>query len=100
DDVLGFGSVNAIMSGVRAGMAIADNLDYSLVMRRFTKDIKAKHELRKAIDTFSNDDFDKVISFLTAPVIKQLIYKNPFYKITQTILPAKAYNRIKRGSLR
>lgn len=95
DNVLGFGSMGAIVSGVTAARSIACGLDYTRMVKPFTEDIKKKNDFRKVINTFENKDFDRLITLLGLPGINHLIYHNPFFTITQGTALARLYNSIK-----
>jgi len=90
--LLGNGTINAIESGIMAGRSIAKELDYDMLMKKTLDSIKLSYELRKFINTFDNRDFDKLISFLGLPIVKQLVYKNPFYKVSHTAKIMRLYN--------
>ncbi|WP_073149581.1 NAD(P)/FAD-dependent oxidoreductase [Paramaledivibacter caminithermalis] len=93
ENILGFGSTNAIESGIMAARSIAKKLDYNKLMKEILESVKLNHELRKFINSFENKDFDKLVSFLGLPVIKQMIYRNPFYKSKHAAQIIKLYNR-------
>lgn len=95
DSFLGFGIINSIYSGIGAAHCMLNNANYDDYMRIVVKDIKKKHEYRKAYNNYNNDDIDRLISTLCKPVIKQAVYDNPFFYATQGTLPAKLYNMIK-----
>ncbi|TCO74964.1 NAD(P)/FAD-dependent oxidoreductase [Marinisporobacter balticus] len=83
DSLLGFGSMNAIESGLMAGKCIANNLDYNKLLSPILKDLQSLHNFRKRLNTFENRDFDRLITFLGLPIIKQYIYNNPFCNISK-----------------
>lgn len=95
DSFLGFGTVKALLSGAAAGHCIAKGLDYIDFMKETTRDIKDKYELRKAFNAMDNDDLDRLISFVTKPGIKQLVYNNPFFRITQIVPFVRMNNKLK-----
>ncbi|OGO80787.1 MAG: hypothetical protein A2Y21_09345 [Clostridiales bacterium GWC2_40_7] len=59
-----------------AAKAIADNGDYDALMKPLQKHIDNISAFRKKLDKFTNDDFDKLLSFIGTPGIKQLIYNS------------------------
>lgn len=95
DDFLGFGAVNAIESGILAAKAIIENLDYNELLKPMKKHVAKLHDFRKAINNFDNKDFNRLISFLGLPVIKQLIYNIPLIKGQNFSFIAKIYSNIK-----
>lgn len=92
DSLLGFGSMYAIISGATAANCMVNGLDYNVAMKKFSKDILAKYEFRKAFNTFDNDAMDLFCSVETLSLIKQLIFNNPLLKATYGTMFAKAYN--------
>lgn len=90
--VLGFGMINAIETGALAARSIINNTDYEELVKPIYKYLQRKSEFRKALNTFENKDFDKLVDFLGFPGIKQIIYNNPVAKVTQGTLLAKLYN--------
>ena len=92
--ILGFGAVNAIESGILAAHSIVKVL--TIINIKPIKNHVAKlHNFRKALNTFDNKDFNKLISFLGFPVVKQFIYNNPLIKGQNLSFIAKIYNSIK-----
>ncbi|WP_432405312.1 NAD(P)-binding protein [Wukongibacter sp. M2B1] len=92
ESCLGFGAVNAIRSGITAGRCIAKNLDYTKLMKDTGNFIKSTYELRKFLNSFENRDFDRLINFLRLPLVKQMVYNNPFYKSIHSARIIKHYN--------
>lgn len=95
DSFIGVGTFNAIESGILAGRAIAKGLDYRVLAKPISVDVMKLYEFRKAINTFENKGFDKVIGFIGLPAIKQFIYNNPLLKIQSGVALAKLYNQYK-----
>lgn len=94
ESCLGCGIINAIESGIITGRCIAKKLDYDRLMHNIVNIIKSNHELRKFLNTFDNEDFDRFVSFLGSPGIKQFIYNNPFFKITNIANLIKKYKSL------
>lgn len=82
-NLLGFGTMNAIESGIIAAKAISNNLNYNEMMLPILKNIEHLYTFRKKLNTFENKDYDRLITFLNLPIIKQYIYNNPFYKVVK-----------------
>lgn len=97
DDLIGIGGFNAIESGILAAQAIAENTDYNKLVKPIYDDIVKIHEFRKAMNTFDNSGFDKLLTFLGLPGIKQFIYRTPFLKLRYGTRLVKLYNRIKNN---
>lgn len=92
DDLYGFGMINAIISGVTAANCIINNLDFNQVMKPLKDNIKKKHEFRTGINTLNNKGHDIVFAIIHFPIIKQLIFNNPLFRLTLTTPIMKAYN--------
>jgi len=74
ESLIGTGSVESLASGVLAARAIADNEDYTQAMKPLQKHTDNISAFRKVLNGFDNKDFDKLISIIDTPVIKQLLY--------------------------
>ena len=96
--VLGFGMINAITTGAFAARSIIFKTDYEKLIKPIIKYILKNYELRKVINTFDNNDYDKLIEFLGLPVVKQIIYNNPLARIQHGSFVAKIYNRVKNNN--
>jgi len=94
DSVLGFGMINCIESGIYAARAIAKGFDYNKLIIPIMNNLKNKHEFRKILNTFGNQDYDKLVTLLGLPGVKHAIYNNPLAKITHATFLAKAYNKL------
>lgn len=94
DSMLGFGSMNALISGATAANCAINGLDYNKAMKKVTEDILAKYEFRKVFNTFDNDAMDLFCSVENLPILKQLIFNNPLSKATYGTFLAKVYNAI------
>ena len=93
ESLIGTGGVEALASGVMAGRTIADNQDYEEAIKPLQTHIENISAYRKVLDTYENEDFDKLLSFLGTPGIKQLMYntKIPFAEIAGKLL--KKFNK-------
>lgn len=76
ESLVGTGSVEALASGVLAARAIADNEDYEETMKPLQKHTDNISAFRKVVDGFDNKDFDKLVSLIDTPGIKQLMYNS------------------------
>lgn len=74
DRVLGVGAVEALISGTMAARAISKKEDYNSMVKPLQTHIESLSAFRKNINNFTNKDFDRAISVLGAPVIKQALY--------------------------
>ncbi len=93
DDVLGVGCFNAVESGAFAADAIAHSKNYDRMVRPLAKDIAKLHEIKKLLNKFGDDDYDRLLSAVTVPGIKQLIYRNPLMKLSSAFPVARYFNR-------
>lgn len=92
DDLIGCGSLNAIESGVLAARAIALGDDYNALSQPIFEDIQKLHEHRKALNTLDNSNLDFLISALNLPIIKNAMYNNPFFRMSDISKGMKLYN--------
>ncbi len=95
DDFIGFGTIGCVISGLLAAKAIINNLDYNKAMKPFISRLKKLHEYRLAMNSFTNEDYDRIMTLLDNPAIQALTYKNPLFRVPPSYLLAKMYNFIK-----
>jgi flavin-dependent dehydrogenase len=74
DRLLGTGGIEAIISGVLAARAIILGQDYDTLVKPLKEHIENISVFRNHLNNFNNDNFDKLITLLGTPGIKQLIY--------------------------
>jgi flavin-dependent dehydrogenase len=67
DSLLGLGLVMGITSGVLAGRAISDGLDYERMVRPMVRRIKRLIVFREALNRLDNDGISTLISAITLP---------------------------------
>lgn len=72
--LLGAGGIEAVISGVLAARTIIRGEDYDKLLKPLQEHIENISVFRNYIENFSNDDFDRMLSWLGTPGIKQLIY--------------------------
>ncbi|MFZ5353794.1 MAG: FAD-dependent oxidoreductase [Bacillota bacterium] len=96
DDLLGCGGLNAIESGILAAKAVASGIDYNLAVEPIFRHISRLHQFRKAFNTLENDDYDRILTVLGLPAVKQLIYNNPFFRIEHLNKYAAHYNELEK----
>ncbi len=94
DDLFGFGAFNSIESGILTARAIAESSSYSELLLPIRNDVKVLHEYRKAFNVFENKDFDRLLSLISLPLVKQFIYNNPLYKAKTAAFLASIYNKL------
>lgn len=78
DSFLGFGQFNSISMGVLAARSIVDGSDYEESIKDIVNKNKEYYRFRKAFNTLENDDYDKLISSIGMPGIKDVLYHSPF----------------------
>ncbi|MDF2522463.1 MAG: Dehydrogenase (flavoprotein)-like protein [Clostridiales bacterium] len=74
---LGVGGPEALMSGVLAARAMILNQDYEKLIEPLQKHVENISAFRKVIEKFENKDFDKLLSLLGTPGVKQTVYNTP-----------------------
>jgi flavin-dependent dehydrogenase len=92
DDMLGFGMITSIMSGISAARAIINNYDYQTEMTPILKELKKIHEFRTGFNSLDHKSKDLFLAFSHLPPIKLLTYNNPFFRYTQLTVLARIYN--------
>jgi digeranylgeranylglycerophospholipid reductase len=97
DNQVGVGTINAIESGILAATSILTGKDYNKLVQPIFKDIKKLHEFRKLINSYDNYEFDKLIQFIRLPVIKQIMYNNPFMRIQNGAALLKIFNKLRNN---
>ncbi|NJD01844.1 MAG: dehydrogenase [Ruminiclostridium sp.] len=96
DSFIGLGIFNAIESGFLAARAIIENTDYNKLVLPISKNVAAINEYRDAVNVFENKDYDRLLSVLNLPLVKQYIYNNPFFKVSHGQNIIKALNNVFR----
>ncbi len=76
DRLLGVGAVQALISGTMAARAIANNQDYSSMVKPLQAHVESISVFRKTVSGFANEDFDNLIAILGTPIIKEIIYNS------------------------
>jgi len=66
-----------MMSGVLAARAMINGEDYDEMVKPLQEHIENISAFRKAIEKFENKDFDRLLSILGTPGIKQAAYNLP-----------------------
>ena len=77
DPFLGFGHLNAVTMGVAAARTIAEGKDYEKQIKSLMDKNLQMRELRKAFNKLNNNHYDKLLAFMGAPGIKNIIYHSP-----------------------
>ncbi|HEY5587183.1 MAG TPA: NAD(P)-binding protein [Ruminiclostridium sp.] len=74
--VLGCGGFEALVSGTLAAKAIVSGEDYDTLVKPIKDHVENISAFRKIVNKFNNEDFDKLISNLEIPGVKQVIYNS------------------------
>lgn len=74
DRLLGTGGLESIISGVLAARAIILGEDYDKSIKPLKEHLENISALRNHLENFTNDKFDKLVTLIGTPGIKQLIY--------------------------
>lgn len=72
--LLGVGGIGAILSGIYAARSITQGLDYEAHMKRLASWAENISVFRDIVNRFENDDFDRLLTAVDKPGIKQFIY--------------------------
>ncbi|WP_202710210.1 NAD(P)/FAD-dependent oxidoreductase [Sporosalibacterium faouarense] len=72
--LLGVGGPEAIMSGVYAARSVIQGEDYTKLMKPLKKHVENVSAFRDIVNKFENKDFDRMLSVLGTPGVKQAIY--------------------------
>lgn len=75
---MGFGQVPSILSGLHAGEAIISGKDFNKLTAWFTKQYSYCLALRKFADTLDNEGFDRLVSFIGAPLVTGIMTNTNF----------------------
>ncbi len=76
DRFMGFGGINAILSGILAARAIIKDMDYDKMIKPLKDHTENVSAFRQPLEKFENNDFDRLISLIGTPGIKQLLYNS------------------------
>jgi len=60
--------------GVFAAQSIVEGLDYEKLLKDIVNKENAFYEIRKSFDELTNKGYDKLLSAISFPGVKQLIY--------------------------
>jgi digeranylgeranylglycerophospholipid reductase len=74
EKLLGVGAPEGIISGILAARSIINNENYTEQVEKIRNHVDNISSFRKIIEKFDNDDYDKLISAIDTPGIKQIVY--------------------------
>lgn len=92
---LGLGLFAAVVSGVLAARAVAEDRDFEVLVRPLVRHAERMHLLRVALDGMDNRDLDRLVAALGLPGVRHLFYNarlNPM-RLVPAILALAARRR-------
>jgi len=72
---LGFGQVNAIISGVMAARSIIKRININYLLKDLKRKDRELKVLRSLMNSATNQDFDNLLTAMKTPGIRSLVYK-------------------------
>jgi flavin-dependent dehydrogenase len=72
---LGFGQLNAIISGIMAARSIAYGMDINILLGGLRKKSRELLVFRKLLNNATNADFDRLLAAMKTPGFRRLLYK-------------------------
>ncbi len=94
---LGFGQLNSISMGVFVAQSIIEGSDYEALLKPILEKEAAFYEIRKAFNTLSNREFDRLVCAIGLPGIKQLIYNTNINVVKYSAKLLKLANALRGG---
>lgn len=91
DRLIGVGGYNAIISGVLAARSIIIGDDYDNLVKPLKDGVENISSIRDVVNNYNNEDYDKLITILKIPGLKQLIYNT---EINFTDMVGKVFKRL------
>jgi len=77
DPFLGFGQMSSLTMGVMAARSIVEEIDYEKLIKKMINKNLQLHEFRKMINVTNNTGYDLLVSLISMPGIKHLLYYSP-----------------------
>lgn len=74
DPFLGFGLYAGVESGIAAARSIVEGKKYEGYLGQLKKNFMITAHMRRALNRLNNDGFDRLVSFLTTPGVRNVIY--------------------------
>jgi digeranylgeranylglycerophospholipid reductase len=75
---LGFGQFNAVLTGIMAARSIASGADINLLLSDLKKKSNELLTLRPLLNAATNEDLDKLLTFMKTPGLRTMIYRTRF----------------------
>ncbi len=95
---LGFGQIPSILSGVHAAESIITGKDYNKLTSWFDKHYINSLTLRKYVNTLDNEGIDRLVSFLSLPMVSNLVANTNLPVLAMAAKAVSSRNFIKRPS--
>lgn len=73
---MGFGDVNAVISGVLAARSMIKNMDYEALIKPVQDHVENISSFRIPFEKIDNDGLDRLVLLIDTPVVKQMIYSS------------------------
>lgn len=95
DPLFAFGQIASVASGAAAAKAIVEGEDFDQLIKLWTLRNQRLRTLRRYLDNFTDDDFDKAMSVIKTPFFRTLAARSNVNmvwlasKLTQTVLGKK-----------
>lgn len=82
---LGFALYESIKSGVLAARSMVEGINYEEYLEQLKENNRNSVTLRRALNRYTNKDFNRLVAFLTTPGIRRLIYNTNLDTIKYTV---------------
>lgn len=76
DRLMGCGGIESILSGIMAARAIIKGLDYNTLVKPLQDHVENISSFREPVNSLDNRGFDKLLTLLKTPGIKQAVYNS------------------------
>ena len=96
ETLIGTGSLEAIISGIMAARAIVRNESYDKLIKPIQNHVDNVSSLRPLMDRCTNEDFDKLLSYLDIIGVKQAAVNIPIDAINMIGKVLKTFNHNKK----
>lgn len=97
---LGFAQLKSMQSGVYAARSIAEGKSYEAYLEQIKENIRVSIALRRQLDRYKNDNYDRLVALLTTPGIKQMVYNTNLDFLKYTASAVGVLDKIRSLSAR
>lgn len=95
EPLLGFALFDTVKSGVFAARSIVEGKQYEDYLARLVENIRISVNLRRVLNRFTNRDYDRLISCLTTPGVRQFIYNTNLDILKYLSFVTGVYGRVR-----